>query len=75
MRKVAGFSLACIAVLGFCLCFSLAQLQLGEGYNVFAPFIDTEFAKGYTPAKFDLVDESFSPEKVLDLLGEPLFSV
>ncbi len=59
---------------GFYLNFEVAQAQLGEGYNVFAPYIDTEFAQDYTPAKFDLVKDDFTLNQVKALLGEPLFS-
>ena len=43
-----------------------------EGYNIFDPYIDTEFSENYTPEKFDLIQMDLSMEEVVELIGEPL---
>ena len=44
-----------------------------EGYNIFDPYIDTEFAENYTPKKFDLITVNFTKEEVINTVGKPLF--
>lgn len=53
--------------------FMLGGISLIEGYNIFEPYIDTEFGENYTPEKFDLINEEFTKDDVLKTLGEPLF--
>jgi hypothetical protein len=45
------------------------EVALMEGYNIFDPYIDTEFAENYTPEKFDLINSTFTKEKVLSTIG------
>ncbi|GGD22572.1 hypothetical protein [Hyunsoonleella pacifica] len=52
--------------------FFLGSFLLVEGYNIFDPYIDTEFAKNYTFEKFDLIEMNFTKEEVINILGEPL---
>lgn len=54
------------------LVFIIGAGSLIEGYNVFSPYIDTEFAENYTPEKFDLIQMDLNKEEVLKILGEPL---
>lgn len=44
-----------------------------EGYNIFNPYIDTEFGENYSPEKFDKILPNFTKEEVLKTLGQPLF--
>lgn len=44
-----------------------------EGYNIFEPYIDTEFGENYTPEKFEQITEAFTKEEVLKTVGNPLF--
>ncbi len=53
--------------------FTIGQIPLMEGYNVFFPYIDTKFGEGYTPEKFDKIKLNDSKEHVLSTLGNPLF--
>jgi hypothetical protein len=53
--------------------FMFGGLSLMEGYNIFDPYIDTEFAENYTPAKFDAINNNFTKEEVLKTIGKPLF--
>ncbi len=54
------------------LVFIVGAGSLIEGYNVFSPYIDTEFAENYTPEKFDLIQMDLNEKEVLKILGEPL---
>jgi len=53
--------------------FILGSIQLMEGYNLFNPYIDTEFAENYTPQKFNSINKDFSKEEVINTIGQPLF--
>jgi outer membrane protein assembly factor BamE (lipoprotein component of BamABCDE complex) len=53
--------------------FMLGGVSLMEGYNIFEPYIDTEFGENYTPEKFDLINKDFTKEDVLKTVGQPLF--
>lgn len=53
--------------------FTFGGAPLMEGYNVFKPYIDTEFGKDYTPKKFDLITMDFTKDDVLKTVGQPLF--
>ena len=52
--------------------FMLGGFSLMEGYNIFEPYIDTEFAENYTPQKFDKITINFTKEEVLKTVGQPL---
>ncbi len=54
--------------------FDIGQAPLIEGYNLFFPYIDTEFGKEYTPDKFDQIKLYDSKEHVLLTLGSPLYT-
>jgi len=53
--------------------FMLGGFSLMEGYNIFDPYIDTEFAENYTPQKFDKITANFTKEEVVKTVGQPLF--
>lgn len=53
--------------------FMLGGFSLMEGYNIFDPYIDTEFAENYTPQKFDKITTNFTKEEVVKTVGQPLF--
>src|SRR5690554_7851840 len=53
--------------------FMFGGVSLMEGYNIFDPYIDTEFAENYTPKKFDLITVNFTKEEVINTVGKPLF--
>src|SRR5205085_7316666 len=52
--------------------FTFGQVLLGEGYNIFDPYADTEFAQNYTPGKFKNIKEGMSEKEVIAVLGEPI---
>ena len=54
------------------LSFVSGMVILGEGYNFFDPYADTEFAPAYTPEKFKTVREGMSEKEILSILGEPI---
>jgi len=54
------------------LSFMFGAVSLSEGYNVFDPYADTEFAKDYTPEKFKLVKEGMTMRDVITVSGEPM---
>jgi hypothetical protein len=43
-----------------------------EGHYDKDPYIDTIFAKDFTPKKFDHIEPGMTQKQVLELLGEPL---
>ncbi|KQR94446.1 hypothetical protein ASG01_00735 [Chryseobacterium sp. Leaf180] len=51
----------------------MGRISLIEGYNIFEPYIDTEFGENYTPEKFELINKEFTEEEVLKTVGKPLF--
>jgi len=53
--------------------FLLGGISLMEGYNIFNPYIDTEFGENYSPEKFDKILPNFTKEEVLKTVGQPLF--
>ncbi|SEP92118.1 hypothetical protein SAMN05421824_0694 [Hyunsoonleella jejuensis] len=63
-------SIIFIPILAFV--FLFGGVSLMEGYNIFDPYIDTEFSENYTPEKFDLIQMDLSMEEVVELIGEPL---
>lgn len=54
------------------LCFLFGAVSLSEGYNVFDPYADTEFAQDYTPEKFKLVKEGMHMHDVNAITGKPM---
>ena len=48
-------------------------VSIVEGYNIFNPYIDTEFTTNYSPEKFNSISMEDSKKDVLLKLGEPLF--
>lgn len=50
----------------------MGGVSLIEGYNIFDPYIDTEFAENYTPERFDAIDLDFTKEEVNQTVGQPL---
>lgn len=55
-----------------CLVFIMGGFSLMEGYNIFEPYIDTEFSENYTPEKFGQISLLDSEETVLQAIGQPL---
>lgn len=53
--------------------FMFGGVSLMEGYNIFDPYIDTEFAENYTPNKFDLITVELTKEEVISTIGKPLY--
>lgn len=47
-------------------------IPLMEGYNVFHPYCDTEFADTYSPELFDTITTKHTKEDVISILGDPL---
>jgi hypothetical protein len=56
------------------LCFLFGAVSLGEGYNVFNPYADTEFAKDYTPEKFKQISVGMTRNEVRNIIGDPMSS-
>lgn len=52
--------------------FTFGRFLLGEGYNIFDPYADTEMSKDYTPENFKLVKEGMRISDVKKLVGEPI---
>lgn len=63
-----------VAIPVICLVFIFGQMPLVEGYNVFAPYIDTEFAERYAPESFDEITSDLTMEDVITILGKPLYT-
>ncbi|NOS84133.1 MAG: hypothetical protein HOP31_03235 [Ignavibacteria bacterium] len=57
------------------LIFIMGGFILGEGYNMFNPYADTEFAKDYSPEKFKMVQAGMTMKEIKMITGEPLNSV
>jgi len=53
--------------------FKFGGLSLFQGYNIFDPYIDTEFAPDYTPEKFEKIKIGQSKQDVIKTIGVPLF--
>lgn len=74
MKKTTHKILSTIVVIPLIgLVFIFGQIPLMEGYNVFAPYIDTEFAEDYSPELFDEITSDLSMKDVISIVGEPLF--
>ncbi len=63
-------TLITIPVVG--LIFIIGQMSLMEGYNVFVPYIDTEFAQNYSPELFDKITYDINIDSVVSIVGQPL---
>lgn len=59
-----------IVTLGFT--FILGRIPLSEGKHLLKPYIDTEFAKDYTPDKFDKIELGMTKKQVIKIIGRPL---
>ena len=53
--------------------FMFGQSPLMEGYNIFSPYIDTEFAEKYTPELFDKITTKMDSTEVVKIIGHPLW--
>ncbi|MBF9140144.1 hypothetical protein [Hymenobacter properus] len=62
-----------VGTLGFLALFGLGMGLTSESYNIFAPYIDTQFAQDYSPDKFEQVTIGMSEDNVRQLVGLPLF--
>jgi hypothetical protein len=65
------FSAVVLILLAF-LVFVLGGAILVEGRHFLDPYIDTEFAKDYTPEKFDQIRLGMTIEDAIQIIGEPL---
>ncbi len=54
--------------------FFFGSFTLSEGYNMFNPYADTEFAKDYSPEKFQTLKEGMTMKEIKNITGEPLNS-
>lgn len=60
-----------LGVLTFVYC--LGRLTMMEGKHLIKPYIDTHFAKNYSPEKFDKIKLGMKKSEVIKLIGEPLY--
>lgn len=51
-----------------------AGVSLMEGYNIFSPYIDTEFAPNFTIEKSKKIRIGQSKDEVIKTLGKPLYA-
>lgn len=56
------------------LAFFFGGITLGEGYNIFNPYGDTQFANDYTPEKFTKIKIGMTRGEIKQIIGEPLRS-
>ena len=49
------------------------QVPLIEGKHLLNKYIDTEFAKSYSPEKFEQIEIGMKLDQVINLIGEPLY--
>lgn len=68
LRVLSIGLLACLAFLVFV----LGHVPLVEGRHLLDPYIDTQFAKDYTPEKFDQIRLGMTIEAATQRIGEPL---
>ena len=74
MKQVARIlSLATAAFILYVI-FILGMIALTEGYHPLYPLIDTQHTAGYSIGKFDRVKPGDTEDKVLSILGPPLFT-
>lgn len=72
MKTAFKIFTALLLVPTMCLVFIMGGISLMEGYNIFEPYIDTEFSENYTPEKFDQISLLDSKTTVLQAIGQPL---
>ena len=65
-------STICIAIL-VVFTFFIGQVPLIEGKHLLKPYIDTEFAKDYSPEKFDKIKIGMTINEAIKIIGEPLY--
>ncbi|MCK9482382.1 MAG: hypothetical protein M0R38_11635 [Bacteroidia bacterium] len=65
-------STICIAFL-VVITFVLGQVPLIEGKHLLNQYIDTEFAKDYSPEKFDKIKVGMTIDEAIEIIGEPLY--
>lgn len=67
--KIIGvlFGLYCLYFLSV-----MGQICLIEGKHLLYPYIDTHFAKNYSPEKFKKIKFGMNLNDVLNLIGEPI---
>lgn len=53
--------------------FFLGRVPLIEGKHLLDPYIDTQFAKNYSPEKFATITVGMSITEVIVIVGEPLY--
>lgn len=63
---------AIIVIVLLCFVFFLGLGSTSESYCWLKPYIDTKFAKDYTPEKFELIKLGMKEETVKTLVGEPI---
>jgi len=52
--------------------FFIGQFPLIEGKYLWNKYIDTQFAKDYSPEKFELIKVGMELNEVVNIIGEPL---
>ena len=67
LRIFAGLCLALLAVLVFI----IGHIPLEEGIHIIDPYIDTRFAEGYTPEKFEAIQIGMTFDDVKSIIGQP----
>ena len=65
-------SIICIIFL-LVITFSLGRVSLMEGKHIIDPYIDTEFAKNYSPEKFEKIKIGMTIDEACKIIGEPLY--
>ncbi|HEX4886823.1 MAG TPA: hypothetical protein VFV37_02150 [Luteibaculaceae bacterium] len=65
-------STICIGIL-VVFTFFIGQVPLIEGKHLLKPYIDTEFAKDYSPEKFDKIKIGMTINEAIKIVGEPLY--
>lgn len=71
-QKLIKASAATVASLILLLVFGIGVLSLGESYNPFDPYADTEFGEAYSPDKFEQVKVGMAANQVREIVGKPL---
>jgi hypothetical protein len=67
--KIVSISLILIL---FSFIFTFGYYSTSESYCWIKPYIDTKFAKNYSPEKFDKIKVGMSEKEVQKIIGEPL---
>jgi hypothetical protein len=65
-------SIICLTFLSV-ITFLLGQVPLLEGKHLLDPYIDTQFAKNYSPEKFDDIKIGMTINEAIEVIGEPLY--